>query len=91
MGPDHDDSSPRPPSIARLEAAVNELEQGLDRFESVHRVAAEELARTKAELTALRALHETVSRRLDETIARLKRILNDQAVEDDLSDDEGGA
>lgn len=70
--------------LSRLETAVSELEGVLDHFESAHRATAEELARTKAELTALRTLHDTVSRRLDDAIARLKAVL---VAEGDSEDD----
>lgn len=91
MASDFDLSSPQPASIARLDAAVNDLEQVIEQFERAHRLTADELAQTKAELAALQALHVTVSHRLDETIARLKRVLSEQAVDNDPSDDESGA
>ena len=83
MASDNQASPSPPPAIIRLEAAVNELEQILERFESTHRLMAEELAQTKAELRALRTLHETVSGRLDETIARLKHVVSEQSADDD--------
>lgn len=76
-----------PPVVARLDAAVTELEELLDRFGGLYQATAEELAQTKAELAELQDLHATVCRRLDETIARLKTVLNEQAqAELDLSD-----
>jgi chromosome segregation ATPase len=77
MASDHQALTQRPEALIRLESAVGELERVLDRFESAHRATAEELARTRAELTALRTLHETVSHRLDNAIARLKAALAD--------------
>lgn len=78
MASDQQNSTPRLAAITRLDSAVGELERLLDRFENAHRATAEELARTRAELTALRALHETVSGRLDDAIARLRAVLADE-------------
>jgi hypothetical protein len=83
MASDQQAQSRQPEGLVRLDAAVSELERVLDRFESVHRATAEELAHTRAELTALRTLHETVSHRLDDAIARLKLALADEAEGDD--------
>lgn len=88
MASDLRSSTDCPKGLERLSAAVGELERLLDRFESAHRATAEELARTKAELTALRTLHDTVSRRLDDAIARLKAVLVAEGDgEDDRPDD----
>lgn len=86
MASDQQAQSRQPEGLVRLDVAVSELERVLDRFESAHRATAEDLARTRAELTALRTLHETVSRRLDDAIARLRLALADEADGEDERD-----
>ncbi len=60
-------------SLLRLDRAVGELEEAVAQFAERARAA----AHSEAEAERLRSLHETVSKRLDTLIARLRELLKE--------------
>jgi hypothetical protein len=71
-GTDHD-ADARPASLLRLDRAVAELEAAAAQFAQ----RAQAAAHSEAELVRLRSLHDTVSKRLDTLIARLRELLRE--------------